>query len=554
MKIILKPLEAQVAVVFGASSGIGRLTALEMAKRGAKICVAARSVEGLKSLVDEIQNDGGEAFYVAADAADFEQVKAVAEKCVERYGRIDTWVHSAGAFLFATVEKTEPDEYKRIIEVNLLGQIYGAKAALPYLKNSGGALIHVSSVEAVRTAPYQSAYGSSKHGLQGFLQVLRAELAHEKIPVSVTEILPAAINTPIYEKGRNKMDFKLRPVFPVYHPRVVADAILYAAENPVRDLIAGAAGLGVVYAERISPRAADFFSETIGFIGQNAGAKDSPEQFEDNLFMPITGYDTVEGNFSDEQFTSDPYTFVKTSPRAKNLLLFGALGAISGLLVWKSLKKEKTNNKTKSHDNGGNMKTEKLLEQADECSNECSISSAEKELADEAQAREVFASLKTKILNLEEWNAHSLLSSYALFDETGKQITNGKINVGLFIRIRLKGSGKYDWIRVIDFYEAPEEFIITVRPTFDPTAEKIDQSVISHFFTDESTNNFCLLRKERNVGFHVVGLNEKLNTSETSGTLENIRNVAVNAATYLGIQNGEWEKFCHHFMEDAAGK
>ncbi|MEO6588713.1 MAG: SDR family oxidoreductase [Pyrinomonadaceae bacterium] len=341
MKINLKPISVQVAVIFGASSGIGRLTALEMAKRGAKLCVAARSVEGLESLIKEIEADGGEAFYVEADAADYDAVKTVADKCVERYGRIDTWIHSAAAFIFATVEKTDADEYKRLIEVNLLGQIYGAKAALPYLKKNGGALIHVTSVEAVRTAPYQSAYGASKHGIHGFLQVLRAELAHENAPVSVTEILPAAINTPIYEKGRNKMPFKMRPVPPIYHPQIVTDAILYAAENPVRDLIAGAAGVGVVYAERISPKAADFFSETVGFTGQDGGEKDTPEQFKDNLFEPISGYDTVEGNFSDEQFMSDPYTYVKTSPRLKDSILLGAVGVLGGIFAWKYLRKNK---------------------------------------------------------------------------------------------------------------------------------------------------------------------------------------------------------------------
>lgn len=340
MNINLKPISVQVAVVFGASSGIGRLTALEMAKQGAKICAAARGTEGLKSLVEEIENAGGDAFYVEADASDFEQVKNVAEKCVERYGRIDTWVHSAGAFLFASVELSDAEEYKRIIEVNLLGQIYGAKAALPHLKKNGGALIHVTSVEARRTAPYQSAYGASKHGINGFVQVLRAELAHDEIPVSVTEILPAAINTPIYEKGRNKMPFKMRPVPPIYHPKIVSDAILYAAENPIRELIAGGAGLGVVYAERFSPTIADYFSETIGFAGQNGGEKNFPEQFKDNLFEPISGFDTVEGNFSDEQFMSDPYTFLKTSPRAKNSLIFGALGAVGGFLAYKYLKRK----------------------------------------------------------------------------------------------------------------------------------------------------------------------------------------------------------------------
>ena len=186
----------------------------------------------------------------------------------------------------------------------------------------------------------QSAYGASKHGVHGFLQVMRVELAHENVPISVTEILPAAINTPIYEKGRNKMDFKLRPVFPIYHPQIVADAILYAAENPVREVIAGGAGLGVVYAERVSPKAADFFSETIGFIGQDGGEKNTEEQFEDNLFAPISGYDTVEGNFSDEQFMGDPYTLVATSPRIKNSLLLGAVGAVGGFLAWKFWKKE----------------------------------------------------------------------------------------------------------------------------------------------------------------------------------------------------------------------
>lgn len=341
MKIILKPIAVQTVVVFGASSGIGRLTAIEMAKRGAKICVAARSVAGLQSLVEEIEADGGEAFYVEADAADFSAVKKVADLCAERYGRIDTWIHNAGAFMFSTVELTEPEEYKRLIEVNLLGQIYGAKAALPHLKKNGGALIHVTSVEAIRTAPYQSAYGASKHGVHGFLQVLRVELAHDEIPVSVTEILPAAINTPIYEKGRNKMPFKMRPVPPIYHPQIVTDAILYAAENPVRDLIAGAAGLGVVYAERFSPSVADFFSEAVGFVGQDGGEKNTPEQFRDNLFQPISGYDTVEGNFSGEQLMSDPYTYLKTSPRLKDSLLLGAVGIVGGIFAWKYLKGKK---------------------------------------------------------------------------------------------------------------------------------------------------------------------------------------------------------------------
>lgn len=337
MQIKLKPIGVQVAVIFGASSGIGRITALEFAKRGAKLCVAARGEEGLKSLVEEIESFGGDAFYVVADAADFEQVKAVADKTVERYGRLDTWVHSAAAFMFARVEQTEPEEYKRIIEVNLLGQIYGAKAALPHLREKGGALIHVTSVESWRGVPYQSGYVSSKHGVRGFLQVLRVELKHDEIPVSVTEILPAAINTPIYDKGMNKMPFKPRAVPPFYNPKIVADAILFAAENPVNDLIAGGAGAGIVLAERFSPAVAEWFSEKIGFAFQKTDEPSSGD-YEGSLFEPVSGLDTIEGRFSDEQLNSDPYIYLKTNPAVKNTLIAVAGGIIGGYLIWRSRK------------------------------------------------------------------------------------------------------------------------------------------------------------------------------------------------------------------------
>ena len=342
MKIKLKPINEQVVVVCGASSGIGRIAALDFAERGAKVVVSARSEAGLKSLVAEIKHRGGEAFYQIADAADFEQVKAVADQTVEKFGSLDTWVHSAATFIFAKVEQTEPEEYKRLVEVNLLGQIYGAKAALPHLKKNGGALIHISSVEAWRTVPFQSAYGASKHGINGFVQALRVELAHDGIPVSVTQILPAAINTPIYDKGRNKMPFKPRPLPPIYHPQIVSDAILYAAENPTADLIAGGAGVGVVLAERFSPRLAELITGLIGFAGQKS---DEPQkgEYAGGLFEPMGKFDTVEGRFSDEQLKSDPITWLSIHPAAKNTLLTVG-GIVGGLIAWKLLNKNQGEN------------------------------------------------------------------------------------------------------------------------------------------------------------------------------------------------------------------
>lgn len=198
------------------------------------------------------------------------------------------------------------------------------------------------------------------------------------------------------------------------------------------------------------------------------------------------------------------------------------------------------------------MKTDELLNQAKQNESESSVSSADKDFEREETARRAFIALKTKLLNINEWNKHSLMSSYELFDENGNVLEDGKISVGLFIRISLKASGKYDWIRVIEFYDQPDEFIITVKPTFDPTAEKETEKTVSHFFTDDATNNFCLFIKAGTVALYVIGLNEKRNTTETDGALETIRNVAVNIAGFLGMQKSEWEKFCHHFLEDAA--
>lgn len=298
VKIQLKPINQQVVVVVGASSGIGRETALQFAARGAKLVVSARSETGLKSLVDQIEQMGSKAIAVIADVADFEQVKAIADKAVEQYGRLDTWVHSSATGVFATFDNTTPEEFKRVIEVNLLGQAYGAMAALPHLKREGrGALIHISSMEGRRSLPYQSSYSSSKHGMNGFLDALRLELQHEGLPISVTTILPAVINTPFYDKKRTKLGVKPTGLPPYYQPSLVAEAILYVAEHPTRDFIVGDVGRLLDVAHRLSPQLTDTFLLLFGFNGQLTDQAKS-EAAPDDLDAPLPEYDTVEGDFN----------------------------------------------------------------------------------------------------------------------------------------------------------------------------------------------------------------------------------------------------------------
>lgn len=189
----LKSLKDQVVVVFGASSGIGRATARRLARRGARVVVSARSEDGLASLAAEIGKRGGKAVPVAAEVTNFEQVRGVADRAVSEFGRLDTWVHCAAVSLYARFEETEPEEFRRIIDVNLNGQAFGAMAALPHIRREGrGALIHISSVEARRALPFQAAYAASKHGVKAFLDALRMELREENLPISVTNVMPPA--------------------------------------------------------------------------------------------------------------------------------------------------------------------------------------------------------------------------------------------------------------------------------------------------------------------------------------------------------------------------
>jgi NAD(P)-dependent dehydrogenase (short-subunit alcohol dehydrogenase family) len=293
----LKPINQQVVAVVGASSGIGRITALQFAQRGAKVVVSARSQSGLNSLLDEIAQAGGEAIAIPADVAVFEQVKAIADKTVERFGRLDTWVHSAATAVIAPFERTTPEEFKRVIDVNLLGQVYGAMVALPYLKQEGrGALIHVTSVEARRSLPLQSSYSASKHGVEGFLDSLRVELQHEGIPVSVTNILPATINTPFYNKVRTKLGVKPTGIPPYYQPDLVADAILYAAEHPVRETIVGDAGVALDLLQKVAPQVVDTLLQALAVDGQYT-SEPKPVDAPDNLEQAIEGYDHVEGDY-----------------------------------------------------------------------------------------------------------------------------------------------------------------------------------------------------------------------------------------------------------------
>lgn len=265
MRVKLKPLAEQVILITGASSGIGRVTAKEAAKRGAKVVLVARDAAALEQIVREIEEAGGTGAYTIADVGDEAQVDAAARFAVERFGRVDTWVNDAGASVFGKVLEIPNDEHRRMFDTNYWGTVYGCRAAVPLLRDAGGALINVGSIASDMPAPIMGAYSATKHAIKAYVEVLRMELMQAGLPISVTLIKPAGIDTPIGQHTENHEPGEAQIPPPIYTPDLVADAILNAAEHPRREItVGGLAKLQVLFAQHfpwlyewLAPKAAD---------------------------------------------------------------------------------------------------------------------------------------------------------------------------------------------------------------------------------------------------------------------------------------------------------
>jgi NAD(P)-dependent dehydrogenase (short-subunit alcohol dehydrogenase family) len=293
-----KPLSRQILVVTGASSGLGRAIARQAGERGAKVVVTARNEEALDNCVAEVERAGSEALAVPGDVSDQQQVERVVAEAVERFGRIDTYVANAIVTVYSEAERLEPEELRRVWEVNFFGAVYGYWAALPHLRESRGTFLHVSSALAYRGIPLQAAYCSSKAGLRAFFESARVEEQKAGTGVAISLVLPGAINTPQFDRDRQKIGFQPQPVPPIYQPEPFAEATLRCVEQPVRELPISWGAQKLLWGQKLSPRAGDWVLRRNGWKSQHTG-EPKPLDAPDNLFDTLPGDPGAHGRFDD---------------------------------------------------------------------------------------------------------------------------------------------------------------------------------------------------------------------------------------------------------------
>jgi short-subunit dehydrogenase len=325
----LKPLHEQVIVITGASSGIGLATARIAGKRGAKLALIARNEEVLREICEELNGQGIPAIYVAIDVASREAVERAADIVRRQYGRIDTWVNNAGTGLFSKLEELADEDHRRLFDTNYWGVVYGSLIALNHLRERGGAIVNLGSIVSDMVTPQQAAYSATKHAVKGFTEGLRQEVLQSKAPVSVTLIKPSAIDTPFGVHARNYMDEEGKVPPPAYHPDLVAEAILHAAETPTLTLTVGGAGQMMVWMANLMPALSDRLFTSKTFV--NMLKQDRPAPTEDTLYGPVDAHPSTIGQQKIDRRSSMWTQAQMHAPPIGAILGFAALAAIGYL-------------------------------------------------------------------------------------------------------------------------------------------------------------------------------------------------------------------------------
>lgn len=245
----------RVVVVTGASSGIGRATALACAGHDCALVLTARRADALHQVAEECTARGGQALAIPADVTDADAVQQVARETLDRFGRIDVWVNSAAVTVFGPFQDTPLQDIRRVLDVNLMGSVHGSRAALATFREQGqGVLINVSSVVGVIAQPYSHAYGMAKFAIRALSTSLRQELWLDGARgVRVCTVLPATIDTPLFEHAADYTGREVRAMPPIYTPERVARTIVRLVRRPRREVVVGPTGRSLILQSKLLP-------------------------------------------------------------------------------------------------------------------------------------------------------------------------------------------------------------------------------------------------------------------------------------------------------------
>ncbi|QZH74275.1 MAG: SDR family NAD(P)-dependent oxidoreductase [Erythrobacter sp.] len=325
--IHLKPINEQVIVITGATSGHGLCTAQMAAAQGAKVMLAARDEAALKQVCAEIRTKGGIADYVVTDVAREEDMQRLADETISRFGGFDSWVNNAGIGVYAQALDLDLEDHRLVFETNYWGVVHGSTIAARHLKDrqGGGALINVGSINSDLPGPILASYNASKHAVKGFTDSLRIELQMNREPVSVTLIQPSAIGTPFPQHARNTTGYQARLPKPIYAPEVVARAILDAAQHQRRNVVVGGAGKLQIFGLHAFPR---LFDKIAASMADKLVDRDRrvPEQ-EGNLEAPQGNDGSVEGRQKGRNFSVSTMAGRHTWATLGAVATLGAAGA-----------------------------------------------------------------------------------------------------------------------------------------------------------------------------------------------------------------------------------
>jgi short-subunit dehydrogenase len=290
----------ETVVITGASAGLGRATAREFARHGARVGLLARGREGLEAAGREVEELGGIAMAIPTDVADAAAVEAAAAAIEEKLGPIDIWVNNAMTSVFSPVNKMEPEEFKRVTEVTYLGVVHGTLSALKrMLPRDRGTIVHVGSALAYRSIPLQSAYCAAKHAVLGFFASLRTELMHDKSNVKTVMVQMPALNTPQFGWVKSRLPRKAQPVPPIFQPEVAARAIYYAAHHPGRrEYYVGWSTVKAIVGNKLMPSFGDKYLARDGYDSQQHDGPENPDR-PNNLWEPVAGDHGAHGSFDD---------------------------------------------------------------------------------------------------------------------------------------------------------------------------------------------------------------------------------------------------------------